>query len=380
VRLLKPRWESVIQLHKRQALVLVIAFAAACVAAGVASGDPSVDAKRQQAQSVLAQINQLDSSLERARTRLIAATDTLHTIDHSLAINKVGLRAARSNLKASQRALMQRLVVIYTTRDEQSTLGVMLGAKSITDLVTRIEAVQNVSSQDVTVMKDVVRFKTEVTQHQHALVRAHRQQASLVHERAAAKASLSSQLSHQQRLLSSIKGQIAHLLVAAQARALASAAAARARYDTAQAAALAQAAGDPIGVTASTPDGTTVAPPSQYGGVVGIAMRYLGTPYVWGGASPGGFDCSGLVMYAYAQMGISLPHYTGAQWNVGVPVSRSDLQPGDLVFFDGLGHVGIYIGGGQFIHAPHTGDVVKISSMTGWYAETYVGARRIIGG
>jgi cell wall-associated NlpC family hydrolase len=379
VRLFEATVGVRIQLHKRQALVFVIVIAAAFVAAGVASGDPSINAKRQQAQSVLAQINRLDSSLERARTRLVAATTKLHGIDHSLAINKVGLRAARSNLKASQRALMQRLVVIYQTRDDQSTLGVMLGAKSITDLVTRIEAVQNVSSQDVTVMNDVVRFKHQVTQHQRALVRAHRQQTSLVHERAAAKASLSSQLSSQQRLLSSIKGEIAHLESVARARALASAAAARARYSTAQQAALAQAAGDPIGVTASTPD-TTVAPPSQYGGVVGIAMRYLGVPYAWGGASPSGFDCSGLVMYAYGQMGISLPHYTGAQWNVGVAVSRGDLQPGDLVFFDGLGHVGIYIGGGQFIHAPHTGDVVKISSMTGWYASTYVGARRIIGG
>ena len=107
-------------------------------------------------------------------------------------------------------------------------------------------------------------------------------------------------------------------------------------------------------------------------------MQYLGIKYQWGGASPdGGFDCSGLVMYVYGQMGVSLPHYTGAQWNVGVPVSRSDLQPGDLVFFDGLGHVGIYIGGGQFIHAPHTGDVVKISSLSGYYAAAFYTARRI---
>jgi cell wall-associated NlpC family hydrolase len=254
----------------------------------------------------------------------------------------------------------------------------MLGAKSISDLVTRIEAVQSVSSQDVAVMNQVVGFKKQVTRHERALVRAHREQTALVRQRAAARDSLAGQLSHQQRLLSSIKNQISQLVAQARARALASAAAARARYTAAASAAAIQTASTAVGATASTPE-ATVAPPSQFGGVVGIAMHYLGTPYVWGGASPGGFDCSGLVAYVYSQVGISLPHYTGAQWNVGVPVSRSDLQPGDLVFFDGLGHVGIYVGGGQFIHAPHTGDVVKISSLSeSWYAATYVGARRIL--
>ena len=73
----------------------------------------------------------------------------------------------------------------------------------------------------------------------------------------------------------------------------------------------------------------------------------------------------------------ALPHSSYAQYGMGTPVSRDQLQPGDLVFFDGLGHEGIYVGGGSFIHSPHTGDVVKISSMTGWYASTYVGARRL---
>jgi peptidoglycan DL-endopeptidase CwlO len=118
-------------------------------------------------------------------------------------------------------------------------------------------------------------------------------------------------------------------------------------------------------------------PAGHAGGVVGIAMRYLGVPYVWGGASPSGFDCSGFSMYVFAQVGISLPHNAAMQYGMGSPVGRQFLQPGDLVFFNGLGHMGIYIGGNQMIHAPHTGDVVKISSLTGWYASTYVGARRL---
>jgi cell wall-associated NlpC family hydrolase len=115
---------------------------------------------------------------------------------------------------------------------------------------------------------------------------------------------------------------------------------------------------------------------------VQIALRYLGVPYRWGGSDPiGGFDCSGFAMYVYAQLGIPLTHYTGAQYFEGAPVAPSRLQPGDLVFFEptarGPQHEGIYIGGGEFIHAPHTGDVVKISSFAEpAYAFGFVGAVR----
>ena len=107
------------------------------------------------------------------------------------------------------------------------------------------------------------------------------------------------------------------------------------------------------------------APSSAGAGAVGLALGQLGTPYVPGGAAPGGFDCSGLVSWAYAQAGHpGLPHFTGALWNAGTRIaSQCDLAPGDLVFFNGLDHVGMYIGGGQFVEAPHSGDVVKVSHL-----------------
>jgi cell wall-associated NlpC family hydrolase len=124
---------------------------------------------------------------------------------------------------------------------------------------------------------------------------------------------------------------------------------------------------------------TAMAPSSRGTRVVAIAKRYLGIPYRWGGASPTtGFDCSGFVMYVYARIGVSLPHNAAAQYRYGRPVSRANLAPGDLVFFNGLGHNGIYVGGGRFIHSPHTGDVLKISSIyDSWYASNWVGARRL---
>jgi cell wall-associated NlpC family hydrolase len=111
--------------------------------------------------------------------------------------------------------------------------------------------------------------------------------------------------------------------------------------------------------------------------VVRIALRYLGTPYRWSGASPSGFDCSGFVMYVHSRVGIRLPHNGAQLWGVGRPVARDRLAAGDVVFFNGLGHVGIYIRGGRFVHSPQTGDVVKISRLSeSWYRSTYVGARR----
>ena len=113
--------------------------------------------------------------------------------------------------------------------------------------------------------------------------------------------------------------------------------------------------------------------------VAAIAQRYLGIPYRWGGESPGtGFDCSGFVQYVFSRVGVSLPRVVSAQYRTGRAVARSALRPGDIVFFNGLGHDGIYIGGGRFVHSPSSGDVVKISTITGYYADRWVGARRVL--
>lgn len=114
--------------------------------------------------------------------------------------------------------------------------------------------------------------------------------------------------------------------------------------------------------------------------VAALARDYLGIPYRWGGSSPStGFDCSGFVMFLYARVGVSLPHNAAMQYRYGRAVSRSSLRPGDVVFFNGLGHNGIYLGGGRFIHSPRTGDVIKISSIhESWYSSRWVGARRLV--
>ena len=106
-----------------------------------------------------------------------------------------------------------------------------------------------------------------------------------------------------------------------------------------------------------------VAPAARLGSVAATALQFLGVPYVWGGHSPAGFDCSGFTSYVYGLHGISLSPSSYAQWGVGVGVSQADAQAGDLVIMNGGGHVGIYLGGGQMVHAPRPGKSVEVVSL-----------------
>jgi peptidoglycan DL-endopeptidase CwlO len=367
-------------LRKQHAISLLAALAAALAATSSATAEPaSVASKRAQAQSVMTQIQSLDGSLEHAIEAYNLANDKLAAIRGDLRQNRVDLTIAEHNLKGAQKSLAARVVAIYTADESDSTLDVLIGSSSLEELVDGLEAVSSVSKQDTQVLGNVKTFQAQVKQRREHLKRAKARQAQLVAERAAHKASIESQLAERRNLLSSIKNEIAQIQAAERRRQAELERQARARAAAPQPLmpTLTPSA-QPAEVAApSAPSTLPAAPPSRYGGVVGIAMGYLGVPYVYGGASPSGFDCSGFVMYVFGQIGVSLPHNAAAQYGSGTPVDRSQLQPGDLVFFNGLGHVGIYVGGGSFIHSPHTGDVVKISSMTGWYASTYVGARRL---
>jgi cell wall-associated NlpC family hydrolase len=386
--------------RRRRALIATTATIVFALAAVAASAEPGeIAARRAEVRQVLQQIQELDGELGHAVEAYNAANVRLEEIEHEREHNRRTLRIARRNLALEQRALARRLVAIYMSEDDLSGVGVILGATSLSDLLDRTDTVTAVERVDTRVAEEVKRFKKTIESQKRRLARAHERQGEIVAARAAAKAEIEGRLAERRRLVASIRSEIERLEAEERARQERLAREARerlARQRAAERAARLRAAegastssgayvpsagldGSAVGVVASTPDGSVVPESGRGGDVVAIAMQYLGVPYVWGGASPSGFDCSGFVMYVYAQVGVSLPHYTVSQYQLGIPVSSDQLQPGDLVFFNGLGHMGIYIGGGQFIHAPHTGDVVKISSLSdSWYAATYVGARRLL--
>jgi cell wall-associated NlpC family hydrolase len=321
---------------------------------------------------VLSEINGLNANLDKADELVNLANLRLKTVQRDIVENRHALSVAKHNLARSRKTIAKRLVTLYTS-PQSSTLELILGAKSLDDILNQLDNANRVSSLDSQVIGQVVTLRASVRRHAVALTHEQRQVANLIAQRRQQQRAIEVRVGEKRNLLSSLNAQVAQLVHDQQVAQMLSAQRAR------QIAAQADSNTATIGASADTPEGATIVPPSNYGGVVGIALGYQGVPYVWGGASPGGFDCSGLVMYSYAQVGVSLPHSSYAMWNYGVAVPKDELEPGDIVFFDGLGHVGIYIGGGLFVDAPHTGTVVQVASLdSGWYAETYVGARRIL--
>ena len=375
---------------RRHGLVLLCTLGLAALAAAVAAtvarahSTPQIRAAQAHQRTVLAEVDQIGNKLQAAQDQWWNARQRVALVNGSLQRNQYRLHIARGNLRAAQKRLMARLYSLYVN-GAPSTIDVIAGAHSLSQIIDRAESAQVLSNQDAELGKQALSFEHSVQARERRLQQLKLTREQAVREKAAERQTVASELGRQKRLLASIHTTIAQLVTQEAARERAQRAAEErllreqiAAQQRAQKAAAAQ----PPPATSTTP---TLAPPPPVNVPTGspgaghpaaaqIALHYLGVPYSWGGASPGtGFDCSGLVMYVYAQLGISLPHYTVAQWNATEPISSP--APGDLVFFNGLGHVGIYIGGGRFVDAPHTGSVVRIDSLGSFGG--YDGARRV---
>ena len=328
----------------------------------------------------MAEVEQLDMNLASTIEAWNYANIELDSIDADLEKNARHLVAAKKSLVVAQKRIAKRLRDLYVNGNGDSTLEVLLGARSLDDIVSRLDAIERVSGQDARVLREVKKFKREVETSRARLQEARSDQARIVAEQAAQKQTIEAHLAEREQMLASVKDEIQQLQAEERMRAAEAAAQARARIAAQEAAAQAATTyTDPYSEPAFTdiPTGAPLPDGTRSSQVVAIALQYLGTPYVWGGDSPAeGFDCSGLVSYVYAQIGIYLPHHAASMFNHGTPVAYSELAAGDLVFFNGLGHMGMYIGGGQFVHAPHTGDVVRVATLAGY--GSFVGARRIL--
>jgi peptidoglycan DL-endopeptidase CwlO len=372
------------QRHRRRlgpvvAAVVLTALLATLAAVPTAGADPIKD-KRAEAQQAEAQLNDLYAQQDKAVEAYDAAHAKLAKVNSQIRSNHALLVAAKQNL-AEARAQLASLVVSAYKGDDQDAAMYVLAAQSFTDLVDRVDVLNRTSHDESSILHRVTVAEHQVA-HRQALLRTERVQArKLVRKAEAAKRRAAALISSQQAKISNLKAQINQLVGERKAR-LAREARRRAAAARAAAAAQQPVTPSPAPAPIAPPSGAPAPPANSVGAqAVQIAMGELGVPYVWGGASPSGFDCSGLTMWVYAQLGIHLDHYTGSQWMAGPHVPYDQLAPGDLVFFEpDIGHVGIYIGNGEFIHAPHTGTVVQISSLSdSWYAAEYQGAVRVTG-
>ncbi len=319
---------------------------------------PTSSSKRAQATKVRSQVQALDDQVEAATENYNEAASRYAAVNAKAASASSRLKKVSARLDQLEVRLGTRAVHMYRS-GPLSFVEVLLGATDFDEFATVWDLLTEMNRDDARMVAEMKTARAEASSAKADLDASKRQAAAELASMKATKKRIESQLSQRKKLLSGIEAEVARLEAEEDARAAAAARASSSRRKTWR---FEDVGGNP--------------PASGRGDqVVWWAKKYLGVPYVWAGASPSGFDCSGFTMYVYKKVGVSLPHSSRAQINCGARVSRNNLQPGDLVFFGSpIHHVGIYVGGGMFIHAPRTGDVVKISSLSA--RSNYSGACR----
>ena len=303
-------------------------------------------AKMAEARRVSAQIDALDSRVEIASEKyLVARSKHAKLLDEKQAA-AARVAKAEKRLRKLQTHLNTRADDMYRT-GPLGFLDVLLGAKSFDQFARTWDVLKDLNASDADYIGQTKDAKSEALAAHAVLATKEKSAARQQSIMADNKDYVEGQLSERKHKLAGIESEVKNLQAQEEA---ARAAAARAS------------------ASSSNNDSGSYPTPSipAHGNVVDYARSRLGSSYVWAAAGPNTFDCSGLTMWCYAKIGISLPHSSQEQINSGQRVSRADLQPGDLVFFGSpIHHVGMYIGNGNMIHSPHSGDVVKIASVDG---------------
>jgi peptidoglycan DL-endopeptidase CwlO len=267
------------------------------------------------------------------------------------------VKASEKKLEDQQDLYNDRLRAMYMS-GSNSYIGVLLEADGISEFITRVEAVRTVITYDQKVMSEMDAAKAELDSKKAALKEKNDKIVATKAENEQKLTALNKDKTELDKSLASLKTY------------------ANVSDGTSKTVAVAVTSVKTIRESATTYEPSRGAAEISSSAVVAYASNFIGTPYAWGGNGPDTFDCSGFTSYVFRHFGISLPRTASGQQGVGVSVSKSDLQPGDLVFFGSPAHhVGIYVGNGCYIHSPKTGDVVKISSLAS--RSDYSGARRV---
>jgi len=300
--------------------------------------------KQKQVDALNAALDNLENQAEIAQEAVNQASIELTQTTAKVAQSEADLANTRAALAIQDDILAKRAAAIY--RDGSlSAFQILLDSKSLGDFIGRVKFLNTVGSSDANLASNLKGQKTLQEQQLLELQKAQSRAQELEFELRARDVELKLRIADEQKLLDAAQSDI---------RTMADAEAARRASE--QQTLLQQV------LSGANAAGIVVTP----GSPVETALAYHGVPYIWGGATPSGFDCSGLVMYVFAQHGVTLPHYSGWQFLQGEKIPVDQIQPNDVVFFGSpVHHVGIYCGGGYFIEAPHRNDFVKISKLSG---------------